>query len=231
MRQNFSRHAQPRPVRVRHSQSGVPLSSIVFVVCAALALGVVAFLVSGGANSLAGETVRTYESTPKSQWRQGVMPSLYQKDPQWKGHLYAGNEFGESGCGPICLAMVNVFLTGDTHTSPTDIADRATAGGYASTEGTSWAFMVEGAALLGLQGREIPITESAVRASLSQGNPIICIMGAGDFTTTGHFIVLCGIDAEGNVEVRDSNSPDRTAKRWQFDDLQGQCLGAWTYSV
>lgn len=159
------------------------------------------------------------------------MPALYQKDPQWKDHPYASNAFGESGCGPICLAMVNVFLTGDKQTSPTDIADLATANGYASVEGTSWAFMVDGAARLGLQAREIPLTESTFHANLSQGNPIICIMTAGDFTTTGHFIVLSDIDANGNISIRDSNSPERTAKTWRFDDLQSQCLTAWVYWV
>ena len=37
------------------------------------------------------------------------------------------------------------------------------------------------------------------------GNPIICAMGKGDFTSSGHYIVLVGTE-NGLVRVNDPNS-------------------------
>jgi len=56
-------------------------------------------------------------------------------------------------------------------------------------------------------------------------------MGPGDFTSTGHFIVLAGIDEHGRLEIRDPNSPERTAKTWDFDTVLRQCRNLWAYSA
>ncbi|MCD8152609.1 MAG: C39 family peptidase [Clostridiales bacterium] len=39
-------------------------------------------------------------------------------------------------------------------------------------------------------------------------------MGPGDFTTGGHFIVLTGIDSDGNVIVNDPNSRINSEKHY-----------------
>lgn len=207
------------------------ISRFAFVAGALLVLGVIAFALKGGFGSALDSQTTSQKSTPQSEWTVGTMPSLYQKEDPWKDHPYAGSTFSESGCGPISLAMVNIFLTGDKQTSPTALADYATTHGYASDEGTAWAFMVDGATHLGLRGESISLSEEAVRTQLSQGNPIICIMGRGNFTTTGHFIVLAGLDPSGKIVIRDSNSPERTAKVWDFGTIQSQCLEAWAYSA
>lgn len=231
-RQNYGRKIYGRK-RSSMAISGGPsaLFSIVFVSVAILMIVFVAFLVTGGANTFMGFADSGHESTPESDWEKGSMPILYQNDSRWKNHRYAGSSFGESGCGPISLTMAYVYLTGNTQFSPTDIADIATKRKYAQEEGTSWAFMVEGANVLGIQAEEIPFSESTVRDSLEQGNPIICIMGPGDFTSSGHFIVLCGIADDGSIIIRDSNSPERTAKTWSFDALASQCRAAWVYFI
>lgn len=168
-------------------------------------------------------------STPQNEWQQGVVPTLYQTDAQWADHPYGAAAFKESGCGPICLTMAYVAVTGDTSILPTDMADFATAGGYADAAGTSWSFMLEGAQELGLNAQEFILSEEMLNNFLSLGMPVICIMGEGDFTTTGHFIVIASVDEQGNYSVRDSNSVERTQQSWSFEQLYSQHLGAWVY--
>lgn len=51
-------------------------------------------------------------------------------------------------------------------------------------------------------------------------------MGQGDFTKTGHFIVLAGLKEDGIV-VRDPNSKERSNKIWTYDELEGQIQNLW----
>ena len=92
--------------------------------------------------------------------------------------------------------------------------------------GTTWSFMTEGARALGLDVTEIPMDETRIRNNLEVGNPIVCIVGPGDFTTTGHFIVLTGLK-DGKITVNDPNSLKNSQKLWTFDQLQGQVQGLW----
>lgn len=170
-------------------------------------------------------------STPKSEWKQGTVPTLYQTDPEWANVRYAENSFSESGCGPTCMAMVYAALTGATDKDPAAMAALATDGGYAGPDGTAWLFMTEGARALGLDATEVPADEQSIRREIVAGRPVICSMGPGDFTTTGHFIVITDIDQNSNLVVRDPNSPERTAKSWSFDTVLGQCRALWSYSL
>lgn len=64
----------------------------------------------------------TAHSTPAHAWRKGEVPHLYQIDPQWSGELYAGGNIHENGCGPTCLSMVYISLTGKTDLDPAAMA-------------------------------------------------------------------------------------------------------------
>ncbi|MEQ3362624.1 C39 family peptidase [Raoultibacter massiliensis] len=173
----------------------------------------------------------TAQSTPMAQWEKGSVPLLYQTDPAWSNIRYAENHFGESGCGPTCMAMVYIALTGATDKDPAAMAELATKGGYAGPDGTAWLFMTEGAASLGLAATEVGADEQSIRRELVKGRPIIASMGPGDFTTTGHFIVITDIDKNSNLVIHDPNSPERSAKAWSFDTVIGQCRALWSYSL
>ena len=46
------------------------------------------------------------------------------------------------------------------------------------------------------------------------------------------FVVSCTlIDEHGRLEIRDPNSPERTAKTWDFDTVLRQCRNLWAYSA
>lgn len=46
-------------------------------------------------------------------------------------------------------------------------------------------------------------------------------MGEGDFTVSGHFIVIYGYDSKG-FKVNDPNCIARNNRRWAFDELESQ---------
>ena len=54
-------------------------------------------------------------------------------------------------------------------------------------------------------------------------------MGPGDFTTSGHFVVLTGVDSDGKITVNDSNSKKNSNKTWKIDDLMSQIRDLWVY--
>ena len=171
------------------------------------------------------------QSTPKSAWKAGEVPALYQRDPAWADGTYAEDDFGTTGCGPTCMAMAYVALTGRTDMTPADMGAFSERLGCATPDGTAWTFMTEGAAELGLVAEEVPADEQSVRRALLSGSPVICSVGPGDFTSTGHFIVLAGIDEQGRLLVRDPNSPERTGKAWDFATVLGQCRAIWAYTA
>ena len=136
------------------------------------------------------------ESTPRSEWRAGQVPFLYQIDEAYASAPYANDNVGESGCGPTSLSMVYVALTGKTDRDPAAMAAFSEENGYLEGGLTSWLLMSEGAAQLGLASHEVPASASQLVAELEAGNPVICSVGPGDFTEKGHFIVLAGVTDE-----------------------------------
>ncbi|HJA29761.1 MAG TPA: C39 family peptidase [Candidatus Olsenella pullicola] len=170
-------------------------------------------------------------STPRAEWRAGEVPYLYQTDPQWAGHPYAGGTVEKNGCGPTCLSMVYVALTGRDDLDPSAMADFSERGGYTTDGMTAWALMTDGAAELGLVSEELPASTGAVREALLAGRPVICSVEPGDFTTTGHFIVLSSLTESGEVIVHDPNSAERSARPWDLERVLDQCLNLWAFSA
>lgn len=170
-------------------------------------------------------------STPRSEWKQGTMPHLYQTDPAWSQLAYAGKTVGSNACGPTSLAMVYVYLTGRTDLDPGDMAAFADQNNFAPTGATEWSFMTTGASMLGLNSTALPITRSAVTQALANGSPVICSVSPGDFTAVGHYIVLKSIDARGMLEIFDPNSPYNSARRWDVQRVLTQTKNCWSFWV
>ena len=50
-------------------------------------------------------------------------------------------------------------------------------------------------------------------------------------TTTGHFIVLTGVDADGHILVHDPNSSLRSGHPWDIETLMPQIRDLWGYAT
>lgn len=155
------------------------------------------------------------------------VPLLLQWDERWGYTEYAGELMGLSGCGPTCLSMVCLYLLDDASYTPRYIAQFATENGYSvSGNGSSWTLISEGGDKLGLDVTEIPLDENRIIRNLEVGNPIICVMGPGFFTSTGHFIVMTKYE-DGYVKVNDPNSPNRSEQTWKLTEVMEQIRNLW----
>jgi len=157
---------------------------------------------------------------------QGV-PLLMQWDPRWGYLKYGSDMVAITGCGPVCLSMAGYYVTGDEAFSPDKMVEFAAKNGYYSPgNGSSWTLISEGGVKLGLDVTEIPLVKKRITDNLEAGNPIICAMGEGDFTTSGHYIVLVGLD-DGLIRVNDPNSYANSEKLWSYEELEGQIRNLW----
>ncbi len=161
----------------------------------------------------------------------GVIPHFLQWDERWGYQIYGDNLIAVNGCGPTVLSMVAAGLTGDSTVTPYKVAKFAEKNGYYAGEaGTSWSLMTEGVRQFGIHGEEMGLSEEEIISALENGNPVICSMSPGDFTTTGHFIVLVGIE-DGKIRVNDPNSVKRSEKLWDYATLEPQINNLWVYTV
>lgn len=158
-----------------------------------------------------------------------IYPLFLQWDGRWGYASYGGSSIGISGCGPTCLAMVSYALTRDDSVTPLKTAQYSESQGYyVEGTGTSWELMSAGAKSFGITGNELPLSKERMEQELDAGHPIICAMGAGDFTTAGHFIMIYGYDSKGFL-INDPNCQARSEKKWSYEELEGQIKNLWSY--
>ncbi len=162
-----------------------------------------------------------------TEYQHSSVPLLLQWDERWGYSEYAGGLMGLTGCGPTCLSMVSIYLLENPAYNPRYIAEFSENNGYSvSGNGSTWTLISEGGPKLGLDVTEIPLDENRILRNLEVGNPIICIMGPGDFTTTGHFIVMTGYE-NGKIRVNDPNSRQRSETLWEYEQIQDQIRTLW----
>ena len=136
-----------------------------------------------------------------------------------------------SGCGPTCMAMVIAGLTGNRSVTPYTMAEYSQEHDFVTAEGnTAWAFITDGGMEFGVKGQPVSLEETLVTEKLKQGIPIICSMRPGDFTTSGHFIVLTGVQ-NGKIKLNDPNSIINSQTLWSFSDLAPQIKNLWEMSL
>ena len=157
---------------------------------------------------------------------QGV-PLFMQWDERWGYMEYGDGMVASNGCGPMCLAMAGYYVTGNALFHPDRVVEFARTNEFdAEGNGSKWTLISVGGPALGLQVTELALVESKIAAYLQDGNPIIAVMGPGDFTSSGHFIVLTGY-RDGRLTVNDPNSYVNSGKEWAFDEIQDQIRNLW----
>ncbi len=240
--ERYMRHREP-------DHAMAPLKVVVLLcvmVLAVLAIGIALTLFGGTGHDPSEDAARggkggfamkqlprseTGGSTPRSEWQAGSIPALFQTDAEWASAPYADGSISTHGCGPTCLSMVYVALTGATDLDPRGMSEFSELNGFVDEGVTSWLLMSQGAGLLGLRSEEVPASAESVESHLLAGEPVVCSVHEGDFTTEGHFIVLAGLNADGTVEIRDPNSEDRTNASWDLGRVISQCDNIWAFSA
>ena len=162
----------------------------------------------------------------------GEIPLFLQWDERWGYRKYGEDYMAVNGCGPTCLSMVWCGLTGKTKWNPYEVAKMAEKKGfYVKGAGSAWGLMTEGAVELGLVVETVIFDEAHIVDTLKEGNPIICVVGPGDFTTQGHFLVLTGVDDSGKIKIHDPNSKKNSKKTWKISRLKPQIKNLWAYRI
>ena len=159
------------------------------------------------------------------------VPLFVQWDKRWGYEKYSGNFFAASGCGPTTLSMVVVYLTHNREASPLAVAKYSKEAGYSvDGSGSSWTLISEGCRHYGVKAKTVALDESRMKAELDEGHPIVVNVGPGDFTDTGHFMVITGYDDEG-FSINDPNSIEKSGKRWLFRNISSQIRAVWSMYV
>lgn len=171
------------------------------------------------------------ESDNIGEVEKGVVPLLLQYDERWGYGVYGDNVLAVNGCGPTAVAMVVAGLTGRNDVTPYEVAQFSYREGYYSKRsGTSWRLLTEGVKSYGIEGTSIVLDKKVMMMELEKGHPIILSMRKGDFTSTGHFIVVTGVKDDKFI-VNDSNSRDRSNRLWDYETLSYQIKNLWAFKL
>lgn len=155
------------------------------------------------------------------------VPHLLQWDKRWGYKEYSGDLFGITGCGPTCLSMAAIYLLKDTSLNPEWMRRFSERYEYSvEGNGSSWTLISDGGIRLGLSVEELALSESVMSSNLDKNSVIISVLGPGDFTSSGHFIVITDYDSEG-FTVKDPNSYKNSERKWTYEELRGQIRNMW----
>lgn len=161
--------------------------------------------------------------------KKGEIPLLLQYDERWGYGIYGDDVIAVEGCAPTSLAMVIAYLNNDPSITPYVVATYAKENGYyVSGIGSNWSLMSEGSKHFGITGKEVPLVKNTIMKYLESGKPMIASMGPGDFTRSGHFIVLTGLK-DGKIKVNDPNSTVRSNQLWDYDKIESQIKNIWVF--
>lgn len=178
-------------------------------------------------NYISKSSMEEEKNTSKSEY-----PLYIQWDKRWGYDMYGDEFIALNGCGPTALAMVISGLTGDVSVTPKTVAEFSYENDYYVDEiGSSWDLMTSGAASFGLKSEELPLDEGIVIETLKSGKPIIVTMGPGEFTSSGHFILLTGVDEDNKIIINDSDSKKRSNKKWDIDVFMREAQNLWSFSL
>ena len=163
-----------------------------------------------------------------SEYSTDTVPLFMQWDKRWGYKKYGNSVAALTACGPVCLSMVAYYYTSDNNMSPDKIMDFALKNDYYTKGvGSKWTLISKGGEQLGFIVDELPLDENVMIKALNDGKPIIAVMGAGSFTTTGHFIVFTDY-SDGAFSVNDPNSHKNSNTKWYFDDIKDEFKNLWS---
>ena len=84
----------------------------------------------------------------------------------------------------------------------------------------------DGAEELDLQSKELSLMESAIVSQLEKGRLVVLIVGPGDFTEHGHYLLVVGYE-DGLFRINDPNSIIRSETLWSYERLEPQIRNLW----
>ncbi len=174
-----------------------------------------------------------------------VKPICYlQTDPKWKNYNYSAKgeqkTIGSSGCGITVAAMVIATLK-DKSVTPITTAEWSMAHGYkALNQGTYYSYFVPQFSFHGitckmvnqsnLYGKSSSSAHTLALNALKNGNWVIACMGKGNWTSSGHFILLYKYE-NGYIYINDPASTKATRIKNTWDLFAKEVKYLWTIDI
>ena len=176
------------------------------------------------------EEKKTFTDTEKSGAAR--VPLIMQWDYRWGFNWYGGGPAGLTACAPTCMTMIGLGLTGkETYTVPAMCSYSEGKGYWVSGQGTSWSLVTDAFPDDPITCQQTSVDEGSIASALNAGNPVLINVGVGKFSAVGHFMVLTGVDKEGNFILNDPNNLENSSKTWAWADLASEIQAAWTYAL
>ena len=166
--------------------------------------------------------------------------SYLQTDSRWGWNDYSApgekTTIRASGCGPTAMAMVLATWC-DLKVTPATECAWALAHGYkAPYSGTYYGYFVPAAARYGLKARQLnwvnlygnskSAYHEEARKALENGHLVIACMGKGNWTSSGHYVLVYGVQ-HGVVYINDPASTLARRTRGDYNLFKTQVKYYW----
>lgn len=168
---------------------------------------------------------KDYDNSKRYE-RKVKLPYFSQWDPRWGFRDLGKDDYmAVISCGPTALSMIYTGLTGDTTKDPYTLSKEFFGTKYFNSNGSMATLFTEGAKKLGLTGSYIGTSEKELKQALNQGKIVVALVrekGIGDFTRSGHYIILSELTNDCKLKIYDPNSYINTNKDWEIDRVLKQ---------
>lgn len=166
--------------------------------------------------------------------------SYLQTDPRWGSLDYSAagerTTIAASGCGPTAMAMVLATWADPSVTPKTECAWALAHGYKAPHSGTYYGYFVPAGARYGLTVTRLNGTSlygnaksplhHQVKEAVEQGHLAIACMGKGNWTSSGHYVLVWGISGH-TVFINDPASTKLTRTQGDYALFKSQVKYYW----
>lgn len=167
--------------------------------------------------------------------------SYLQIDPRWAKKDYSAKgektTIGASGCGPTAMAMVLATWADKSVTPATECAWALAHGYKAPRQGTYYGYFKPAAARYGLNcrmlngasiyGNSKSHLHEQARKALDAGGLVIACMGKGNWTSSGHYVLVWKIEGD-TIYINDPASTVDRRTRGSYALFRQQVKYYWT---
>ena len=164
----------------------------------------------------------------------------YQTDKRWKDVPYAVHgesaTIGGSGCGPTSMAMVLATWADSSVNPKTECAWALSHGYKAKGQGTYYGYFVPAAKRYNLTcyqvnsaniyGNTGHSAHATARNAVDSGDFVIACMGKGNWTRSGHYVLVWGVDGN-TVFINDPASSSIARTRGSYALFKQQVKYYW----
>jgi hypothetical protein len=175
-----------------------------------------------------------YQANEYLQENEIATPLYLQTNEDWADLSYGTDgeqTVAENGCAILSLSMMLAYLRNE-EVWPDEVLDWAGDQYYVQGQGTDWQIFADFADAFDFSYHDLGTDIDQVTHYLKAGHPVIVSVGAGDFTDTGHIMVLATMKGDTVTVLDPNDSPEKnhTTTSYTLDEIANQSLHFWTFT-